>query len=400
MKEIHTLKALETFECTGSSCPRSCCEASWYFAVDSSTAEKWREVHSESDRKWLLDSISEIKAEGETQLKIKEDASCYFLNSDKLCEVQLRYGHSYLPSVCREYPRVNISLFNRMYKTASLSCPEIVRLALFDGVEDELYVKSQMKDDSPGTISENNAPLNYHLDNFVSSVLHFEKFPLGVRVFYIADVFGDMFNRANQAPIGSSQIDQLIKQTKSNLYDINLAAKQGRLKPDPVTAGSFWKVIFSLCRSRDINPVFMESESSPLTKTIVESGDSYEDYSKIYQVIGEYVSLTRPELRAQYGKLLQVYVKLYLSAKGFLQASSAKSIIVALVECMAGLCLLQMLMWMQLREKGSLNDDFLQELIVEVNRKYSHSSTVSERLEEDGHMQQIERYCICFLDMF
>jgi hypothetical protein len=35
-----------------------------------------------------------------------------------------------------------------------------------------------------------------------------------------------------------------------------------------------------------------------------------------------------------------------------------------------------------------------------VNRKYSHSGTVSERLEEDSHMQQIERYSVCFLDLF
>ena len=400
MKDIYTLKALEKFECTGSECPRSCCEASWYFAIDPTTADKWNQVEKESDRKWLLDSISDIKVDGETQLKVKEDNSCYFFNPDRLCEVQVRYDHSYIPSVCREFPRININSTHQTYKTASLSCPEIVRLVLFDGVEDSLYVKSQTKDESSGSVSENNAPLNYHLDKFVSSVLEYEKFPLGVRIFYIADVFGDMFNRTSQVPIGSGQIDQLIRQTKSNLYNINLAAKQGKLKPDPVTAGSFWKVIFSLCRSRGIDLIFMEGESSPLSKTIVESGDSYEDYTNIYQVVGEYISLTRPELRATYGKLLQTYVKLYLTAKGFLQASNAKSIIVALVECMAGLCLLQMLLWMQLREKGSLNEDFLQELIVEVNRKYSHSGTVTERLEEDSHMQQIERYCICFLDMF
>lgn len=266
MKDIHNLKAMETFECTGPECPRSCCEASWYFAVDSTTADKWNQVDDESDRKWLLDSISDVKVDGETQLKVKADKSCYFFNADKLCEVQVRYGHSYIPSVCREFPRVSIKSPHRIYKTASFSCPEIVRLVLFECTEESLYVKSESKDEVSGGIPDNNAMLNYRLDEFVNGVLDLDKFPLGVRIFYIAHVFGDIFSHTSQSPISISDIDQLIKQTKNNLYDLNLAVKQGKLKPDPVTAGSFWKVVYSLAKSREIDSVFMESESSPLNK--------------------------------------------------------------------------------------------------------------------------------------
>jgi len=400
MKDIYTLKALEKFECIGTDCPRSCCEANWYFAIDPPTVDKWDQVSKESDRKWLLGSISDIKVDGEKQLKVKEDESCYFFNEDKLCEIQVRYGHSYLPCVCREYPRVNVNAPYRVYKTASFSCPEIVRLVLFDGIEESLYVKSPLKNEMLGGIPDNNATLNCSLDQFVNNVLDLDKFPLGVRVFYIANIFGELTIQANRSPINSSDIDQLIKQTKNNLYGINLAVKQGKLKPDPVTAGSFWKVVYSLAKSREIDSVFMESESSPLTKIFDESGDSNEDYINIYKVIGEYISVARPELRTNYGNLLQTYIKVYFSGKGFPLAPTAKTTNITIVECMVGLCLLQLLLWMQIRSRGSLTDDFLQDLIVEVNRKYAHSSTVAERLEEDSHMQQIERYCICFLDLF
>lgn len=137
-----------------------------------------------------------------------------------------------------------------------------------------------------------------------------------------------------------------------------------------------------------------------LTKAISEGGDSHEDYIAIYQLIGEYISVARPELRANYSKLLQTYIKVYFSGKGFPLAPTAKTTKITIVECMVGLCLLQLLLWMQIQNQGSLTNEFMQELIVEVNRKYAHSSTVAERLEEDGHMQQIERYCICFLDLF
>jgi len=399
MKDIFTLKALEKFECTGSDCPRSCCEASWYFAIDPSTTEKWSQVDKESDRKWLLGSISDVKVDNETQIKVQEDKSCYFFNKDKLCEVQVRYGHSYLPSVCREFPRVSVNTPNSIYKTASFSCPEIVRSVLFDGIEKDVYVKSQLNEKSGG-IPDNNAKLHYHLDQLFNYVLDLEKFPLGVKVFYIANVFGELFNQAGQVSISASQVDQLIKQTKGNLYDINLAVKQGKLKPDSVTAGSFWKVVYSLGQSRQLDPVFLEDESSPLTKILNESGDSHEDFNKVYEVIKEYINASRPYIRQNYGKLLQTYIKVYFSGQGFPLVARGKKTSIVLVECMIGLCLLQLLLWMQLRKKGSITDDFLQELIVEVNRKYSHSSTVAERLEEDSHMQQIGRYCICFLDLF
>jgi hypothetical protein len=399
MKDIYTLKALEKFECTGSDCPRSCCEASWYFAVDSSTVEKWENVDNVSDRKWLLDAISDVKIDNEAQLKIKEDKSCYFFNIDKLCDIQVRYGHDYLPCVCREFPRVSVNTPNSMYKTASFSCPEIVRLVLSDGLEKDLYVKSQLNEKSFG-ILDNNAQLHYHLDRFFNYVLDLEKYPLGVRVFYLANLFGELFNQAGQLSISVSQVNQLIKATKGNLYDINLAVKQGKLKPDSVTAGSFWKVVYSLGQSRQLDPVFLEDESSPLTKIINESGDLHEDFDKIYEVIKGYIDASRPYIRQNYGKLLQIYIKVYFSGQGFPLVARGKKTNIVLVECMIGLCLLHLLLWMQLHSRGSITNNFLQELIVEVSRKYSHSGTVSERLEEDSHMQQIERYSVCFLDLF
>ncbi|WP_455208816.1 flagellin lysine-N-methylase [Kaarinaea lacus] len=397
-KDVFTLKALEKFRCIGSDCSRNCCREGWLLPIDAEILNKWNSETSTEDEDWFLSSISEERLGNDPVIKAKQDNTCYFLNSADLCEIQTRYDHSFLPRVCREYPRVKIDSPYRDYQTAAFSCPEIVRLVLFDNIEEEPFKKSAK--DRAGALLDSNAMFNYALDRFVAEVLGLSKFPLGVRLFYIANVFGELFQRAQQSQIDSLHIEQLIKQSKQNLFDINLAVKQDKLKPEPVTAGSYWKVIYSLCKSREINPVFMEDDSGALSKLINESGDSHDDYARIYQAVKQYSDFARADIRGEYGKLLQVFVKVYFSSKGFPVSSRGTATNALVVECMAGLSMLQLLLWMQIQKKTALSAEFLQELIVDVCRKYAHSNAVVKHLEEDSHMLRIERYSSCFLDLF
>lgn len=51
--------------------------------------------------------------------------------SDGLCAIHKQYGTDFLGDACHFYPRVTRRVGDRAYMTATLSCPEIARLALF-----------------------------------------------------------------------------------------------------------------------------------------------------------------------------------------------------------------------------------------------------------------------------
>ena len=336
----------------------------------------------------------------ESQVLINnDDLRCPFLNSDDLCKIQLKHDQSYISATCREYPRVNIDTVYRSYQTASLSCPEMVRLVLFGKDSDSPYDISQSQ---VGQIKQYDvhAEVNYSLDKFVDNILNQDKFPLGLRLFYMTHFFSDFFEHVQHNVIKAHQIDELNTQIKQTLYDANLAIKQKKIKVDPVTAGSYWKSIYLLCLSRDIDKVFMEDETSPLTKVIEGSGDTHDDYIKIYESLQEYIKHCHPILNEQYRQLLKTYIQVYFKNNGFPLAPRDKTTNITLVQCMTGLSMLQLLLWMQFKNKSNIDDVFLQELIVEVQRKYAHNLSTVKYLEENSHMLQIGLYNTCFIDLF
>lgn len=398
VKETFVLKARHNFQCTGSKCSRNCCNDGWFLTVDSDVLEKWNTQTKNEAKQWLLEGISEKKFNSEFLINTKHGKHCHFLDENNLCEIQIRYDHELLPAVCREFPRVNFGSAYREYQTAMFSCPEIVKAVLFEGINEPPYKK--MHSETVRGPREENAVVDTDLDRLVNDVLDLDKFPLGVKIFYISHVFGQLYNKPEPIRISQQQILPYLKNYKQNLFEINLAFKQGKLKPDPVTAGSFWRVIYLLCKSREIDTAFLESESAPFTSTLTNCAESHDDYAKIYEIIRQYSKAARPVLRQKYGKLLQVFIKVYFGSKGFPITSSSVGTTTLLVECLAGICMLQLLLWMRIHQEADVTDDFLAKVIVEVSRKYVHSSAVAKRLEEDPHMLQVIRYCHSFLDLF
>jgi len=398
MKDTYTLKVIESFSCTGSQCPRTCCTG-WQIEVETDLLEKWRAIPDAGEREGILNILPE-GVDGESQVLMHEDdLRCPFLDKDDLCKIQIKHDQSYIPTTCREYPRINVETAYRGYQTASLSCPEIVRLVLFDKHMESPYDVFRLQPDQFKQ-QDSHAEVNYSLDKFVDNILNQDKFPLGLRLFYMTHFFSDFFEHVQHSEIKPAQIDGLNNQIKQTLYDANLSIKQKKIKVDPVTAGSYWKSIYSLCLSRDIDKVFMEDETSSLTKVIENSGDTHDDYIKIYEMLQGYIKHSRPILSTQYRKLLKTYIQVYFKNNGFPLAPRDKTTSITLVQCMTGLSMLQLLLWMQLKNKNTIEDSFLQELIVEVQRKYAHNLSTVNYLEENSHMLQIGLYNTCFIDLF
>lgn len=130
---------MEQFTCIGTDCEDTCC-VGWNVAIDKATYKKYNKVRSTlkpSLDKHIKRNRSSKTDEDYASIELDAQMACPMLNHDKLCSVQLELGEQYLSNVCTTYPRVSNIVNGVLEKSATMSCPEIVRLALLNpnGIE-------------------------------------------------------------------------------------------------------------------------------------------------------------------------------------------------------------------------------------------------------------------------
>lgn len=121
------------FKCVGSACEDDCCH-SWHIQMDDMIIRKYKEESPE-----LLKHI--IKEEHGHAMQVRPDngACCQLENG--LCNIHLQKGTDFLSDACHFYPRITRSLGDIIVMNATLSCPEIARLAL---TEKEAFKQIEM----------------------------------------------------------------------------------------------------------------------------------------------------------------------------------------------------------------------------------------------------------------
>lgn len=111
---------LERFTCLGDACPDTCCHG-WSMPTDS----RQRALYTER--------APELLAAIDTQTRtMKRNAGtdyCVKLQGG-MCGIHQAYGEHFLSDACYFYPRITRDFNGMSLMSASLSCPEIVRLAL------------------------------------------------------------------------------------------------------------------------------------------------------------------------------------------------------------------------------------------------------------------------------
>lgn len=137
---------MKNFRCIGSVCEDTCC-IGWTVSVDEETYKKYRKCNNIDLKELLVRKVTRNRSFPNNinyaKIRINEDGSCPFLSEQKLCNIQSVLGEEYLSLVCETYPRVSNMVNMSLEKCATMSCPEIVRLALlnpaimeFDEVEE------------------------------------------------------------------------------------------------------------------------------------------------------------------------------------------------------------------------------------------------------------------------
>lgn len=231
---------MKQFQCIGSKCEDNCCYG-WKVSIDKNTYKKYRKV-SESNLKPLLDknvtrNRSNPSSENYAKIKMDNNGCCSFLGDDKLCNILKSLGGEFLSNVCMIYPRIT-NIVNGVYeKSATLSCPEIARLALlnnnimeFDETEEPVEVKHSIKYQiDTGSIQNMNKAKRYfwQLRNFTISLLQNRKYLLADRLIILG-----LFMKKVQEYVDGNRVHEipaLIEEYNGIIENENLQKSLGNI---------------------------------------------------------------------------------------------------------------------------------------------------------------------------
>jgi len=166
---------MSRFKCIGKACEDSCC-VGWRVSVDKKTFLKYRRVDN-AELKARLDNY--IKRERKEDVKSDdayarvslENGRCPFLDAQSLCSIQNALGYEGLCDVCAIYPRLYKLVDKKLERCATVSCPELARLALFN--EDGLSFETVDEDPSIGRIPARAPALAPSLTKFAAKPVKF-----------------------------------------------------------------------------------------------------------------------------------------------------------------------------------------------------------------------------------
>lgn len=154
---------LENFQCIGSACEDTCC-VGWEVIIDEKTNSKYRKILGSKYKSVIKKTRSGNK---EYKIKLNDKLECPLLTEEKLCSIHADFGYSYLSDTCKFYPRITNLVFDSYEQSATLSCPEIARLALSnpDGINFK-EININIEQQAPNLNIKNNTKSKILLNTF------------------------------------------------------------------------------------------------------------------------------------------------------------------------------------------------------------------------------------------
>lgn len=113
------------FECLQANCPDTCCKG-WSMQLDDKTFAKYQGTELEN-------AVAYDGSNNEIRVMKRDQKTDYCIKFvDGKCGIHATKGAELLGDACNFYPRVTRQFADQTIMTATLSCPEIARLALFE----------------------------------------------------------------------------------------------------------------------------------------------------------------------------------------------------------------------------------------------------------------------------
>jgi lysine-N-methylase len=153
-------------------------------------------LSSPSEREELATKVlqtAELPGGFESEITLRPDRTCSFLDGDRLCSIWKRRNESVLPDVCSLFPRVLSYLEDRVEVAGTLACPEAARLCLLS--EDSLELveapPSITERVPPATPSAAPEPYVAHLEEVRAcgaELLGLTRYPVQSRLIMLAEL--------------------------------------------------------------------------------------------------------------------------------------------------------------------------------------------------------------------
>lgn len=209
---------LQKFSCIGQKCEDNCCYG-WGVYIDKDTFYKYRNINNVELKNDLRKNVSRNRStpnnEAYGKLKMDKNCKCVF-QEDGLCKIQKVMGAEYLSNVCSTYPRMSNIVDGVIETSATVSCPEIARLALlnpdimeFDEFEDQKTTKKIIvKEINSKNIRNENNIIKYfwNLRVFSISLVQNRQYKLWERLILLG-----LFCKAVQNEIDNEKIESIPK---------------------------------------------------------------------------------------------------------------------------------------------------------------------------------------------
>jgi len=394
------LTLLDEFRCLGGDCPANCCNEPWAIEIGPEILQKWQALPPGAQKERLLANIETREIEGRAMLALKKGPSgrCPHFRDDGLCDVHATLGDAYLGLDCRSYPRAGWTNGFKTMSMATLSCPEIARLTLAHSPDRSLF--ESIEDKTRHVVASD--PTAALLDVWVDRVLTTHKMSLNVRLYYIAKTLDDLSAKAGQGQIDATLFSALAKRAKNELFEINLAVKNGRLAVTPAIAGAFWRFVY-----RAGAQVFDALElGDPVARTlqfIIQSTDDENAEARgteIWERLQQLRAAVRPRLRGMAGAF-ENYLAVLFAYNGFPGKPKAGNYIATFTRPLMTFAGTQLLLALEHgANPTNINEKTVSSAIYRIERVISHNPGIFNTLERNPRLLHIGGYATTLLDLF
>lgn len=403
MKHEYRLSALDEFRCLADKCPASCCAFDWDVKVDRKTHDKWRAIQDQAARDRLITGTLTQTRDDDTLLVIAKtlDRKCIHLEARGLCSIQAQQGADYLPETCRDYPRLRLTSDTREVFSAALSCPEIARLALFEQGRRPLFDRRFSTPEVDPRGDPGGDPVTIHLDRLVASVMDEKRFPLNVKIYFLGATLSRLSLLAARDELSEMTLKKARETFKQDLFDVNLAIKTNKLRPDPSIAGSFWGAVHKLGKDRHLYGQDPNTDPLAAIGALLENGTSNKDsvYTEIYQIVLNRRQTARTTYGASLDDVFEKYLRVAFMNNGFPWKPASANYIAAFINSVLPFALMQLTWWMTAGATKPPGREDIMRIVYQTERSLGHSRLIYRNLDNNQELLRLDRYLECLVDI-
>ncbi len=206
-KTVLVPQYMHQFSCVGSDCEDSCC-VGWRVNIDEATYKKYNRIQDQELTplmdKQVTRNRSNPSQENYAKIKMNPDGACVFLTENKLCHIQINLGEEYLSNTCAIYPRISNEVNGVLERSATVSCPEIARLALLnpDGIAfDEIEESGELRRTIQKKIDTHDKKVSHKLQKYFWELRIFTIQVLQNRAYLLAErliILGLFFQKVEE----------------------------------------------------------------------------------------------------------------------------------------------------------------------------------------------------------